>query len=1236
MTIQRSKDYYRTVNGQRILVHGHNYEHEAEEPSSEDFDAAFEEEFGGAHAAAPAAASEPEEPSTEDFDAAFDQEFGGAPAAEPKVEEKPKLSPFEMGKAAFHAGKSGAPIENKEFWDQHVEGKVGTPKGKKAMEEYSKGWMEANLAAPVPDEPEAKPETAGPKPGDPVGFDAIKEGMVLEGSTKGAHFLVVAKTPDTVFVQNVDGLLTSNTEDQITSSAQKGKVLHLVASTGEAFKMNTIVDLQVGDTKVESGKTFVFNKNHRWELQEDPQAARGPKPGDPLTNVEIKPGMTIQGGVSKKLALVIGEENGIVFVQTKAGNLFGFSKGAVHDNWLFSSSDDSGYEFVESSDSPQVGNTKTFDGKTYVFNRNHRWELQGEAQAAPAAAPAAPAGTFAGKVTGLQPGGMGNDASGIVTDKGVKVFRSKLNNGAYLFVSKHFHGGDSLGESLPLKLKHAIVAIPGASIKATHMHGAMKYLEVPFEQAEALEKVLGDFESGTLVAPKKEPAQAYEPGAHVPFKDLKPGMKFAYAGTSHEYEVVQKNPQSVVLKMVNKRTGEASSYQPKVTAKHWTAGYEPQLALKGGGGENQPEHHVGETKVEHGKTYILNENHKWELAPGQEPPAKAKKASFKPTDDKFPYKKVGPQAGAQPGGVFEDEFGQKWYIKFPPSEDVCKNEVLALKLYESILGKGSVPSVKMVKARGISDVAPDGKLGIASKWVDGLKEDHNALATGKVPNAWEGFALDAWMANWDVVGGNQSQWKNMVVGPDGKAVRVDAGGALLYKGLGGAKGHEFSDEVNEIERLRNPSVNHETAHVYKGITKDQIVQSVTKVLEVPDDFIQAMVDKFGPGDEAAKAALAQKLIARKQSLAKQFPEADLIAHPPPPDKRHLKVDPSKLPAMLDYFKMGGQGPTKTWVSATEAINKYNNQAAQDLYDLAMKGDYIALKDYKAPDINKATGEIVGYVPVPEHKSSKYLVPFYDSIMEHLEVLAYPASAHAKKWTIPTDVDDIASLSAAFPGHEFGVTVADVPANERLGFWIQLGQVQDPARFMPPKTHNVTGAQKEAGTTDYDKFSSKLKNWLGNVQGSGSANVGDKKGHVEQYAPVIADAYQKATEFEAGTMLRRWMHMPSDMKKQLVEAEPGIVFENPRSQCCSMNPSWEKQGTHFGDVMFEMVYAEGAKGLATYASGHFGSEQEITSLPGQRYMLIEKGKTSNGSPKYTLLVLPPDPTYIDALNGQKVA
>ncbi|HWQ08141.1 MAG TPA: hypothetical protein VN436_03500, partial [Holophaga sp.] len=743
------------------------------------------------------------EPSQEDVGSEFDNLFGGD--AEPAPEVKPQMpSPYEMGKAAFHAGKGSAPALNQEFQDAYLAkgAKVGSPESKaytEAIKAYSKGWMEANLAAPVPgvtDSPEGKGEKSEEPEGKPVVFSDLKPGHVIKGKTAG------------------------------------------------------------------------------------------------------------------KTCMVVGKQGELLLFQTPKGNLFQTSKVNVEENYELVSDDPSAYTFAEGEDGPTVGQTKTISGTTYFFNRNHRWEKQGEepkAEQEQAPAPESPApetSPISGKITGLNPGGNHGDNSTFTTPKGVQLIRSKQGNGAYLYINKHYSTGEESGTILPKKLKDAILAIPGASLNAPHMKKKTAWMEVPFEQAEAMEKVLASHEDGSLLAgqtakkpkaPKTE-SVAYESGSHVPFKDLKVGMKFDAPGSNYEYEVIKKNPQSVQIKVAHKSNG--GSYETKITAKHWASGYEGMCPLKGENGEGQAEHHVGETKVENGKTYVLNENHKWELAPGQEPEAKPKKKAAAKVDDAFPFKQVGPQGGAQPGGVFEDEFGQKWYIKFPPSEDVCKNEVLALKLYESILGKSSVPSVKMVHAKGIPGIASDGKMGIASKWMDGLKEDPSALASGKVANVYEGFALDAWLGNRDVVGGNQSQYKNMVVGPDNKAVRVDAGGALLYTGLGHAK-NDFGADVTEVEKLLNPSVNHETARIYKGITKDQITQSVAKVLEVPDEFVKAMVDKFGPGDEAAKAALVDKLIARKNNLAKKFPEADLVAHPPAPDKRHLQVDPSKLPGMLD-------------------------------------------------------------------------------------------------------------------------------------------------------------------------------------------------------------------------------------------------------------------------------------------------------------------------------------------------
>jgi predicted DNA-binding WGR domain protein len=759
---------------------------------------------------------------------------------------------------------------------------------------------------------------------------------------------------------------------------------------------------------------------------------------------------------------------------------------------------------------------------------------------------------------------------------------------------------------------------------------AMNAKAIPIEQYQHV--VEGPPGPGPYVGPA--PVIHPKIGDGVKFQDLKPGMQFKdssnnlYTVNYLEDDLVHYTAQApgkeATESATNKDTWNLPSLQLGVT---YT-----------GMGTPHPGPKEGDTKVENGVTYVLNANHRWELASEQGTQAGLFASQAAKPADKFPFKQVGPQGGAQPGGQFVDEFGQKWYIKFPQSEDHCKNEVLALKFYRLILGKDAVPQVKMVKAKGLGAMAKDGQLGIASKWVEGISKDPEFLAKG-APGVFGGFGADAWLANWDVAGSNQSQYLNLLKTKEGGSIRVDAGGALIHTGLGALKSPtQFGDVVTEIDRLRDPAVNKETAHIFKAMTQEQMIRSVVRVLEVPDDIIQKTVEKWGPGTEAEKKALAAKLIARKKYLAKRFPEADLIANPPAPDKHHLQVDPSKLPPMLDYFKIGKQGATGTWVSQSEAVNKANNAAAQSIYDLALKGDYLAFSDLKAPVVDKNTGEVQKMVPIAEHPSAAFLVPFYNQIKEHLEVLAYPAAAKAKAWVVEDDVEDIQGLSDAFPAHQFVVTVADVPANERLGFWIQLGKVDQPERFMPTQVKDVTSAQKATAKTDYTKFSSTLKSWLSDVQGSGSYNIGDKKSHVAAHKQTAEEAYKKASEFAEGSHLRRWLVMPEAMIQQFVQADPGLVFENPRSQCCSTNPNWESSGSGFGGgphgVFLDLVYAKGAKGMATFASGSFSSEQEITSLPGQRYMLMSKGKASNGKMRLTLLVLPPDPTYVDAF--KKVA
>lgn len=70
------------------------------------------------------------------------------------------MDPYDMGKAAHAAGLGSAPALNKEFMDAHLKPgtKIGSQEAKQysaAMDAYTNGWMDANLAAPVP---ESKPK----------------------------------------------------------------------------------------------------------------------------------------------------------------------------------------------------------------------------------------------------------------------------------------------------------------------------------------------------------------------------------------------------------------------------------------------------------------------------------------------------------------------------------------------------------------------------------------------------------------------------------------------------------------------------------------------------------------------------------------------------------------------------------------------------------------------------------------------------------------------------------------------------------------------------------------------------------------------------------------------------------------------------------------------------------------------------------------------------------------------
>jgi len=231
---------------------------------------------------------------------------------------------------------------------------------------------------------------------------------------------------------------------------------------------------------------------------------------------------------------------------------------------------------------------------------------------------------------------------------------------------------------------------------------------------------------------------------------------------------------------------------------------------------------------------------------------------------------IGPQKGSNPGGLFQDTTtGEKWYVKLPTSEDIARNEVLAGELYK--LAGIEVPDLVLLEGATI-----DGRTGvaIASKFIEGVAKASDYARLGE--RAADGFATDAWLANWDVVG---LSFDNLLE-KAGRAIRVDVGGSLRYRAQGDLKGSLFDAEVRELDSLRRAKDNDKSAAVFGKLTEAQIVASAARVLAVTDDQIRAAVAKYGPRDAGEATRLIETLIARKAAIEKRYGAAVRAAAKP--------------------------------------------------------------------------------------------------------------------------------------------------------------------------------------------------------------------------------------------------------------------------------------------------------------------------------------------------------------------
>lgn len=220
-----------------------------------------------------------------------------------------------------------------------------------------------------------------------------------------------------------------------------------------------------------------------------------------------------------------------------------------------------------------------------------------------------------------------------------------------------------------------------------------------------------------------------------------------------------------------------------------------------------------------------------------------------PLIDTDVMERVRGQIGSNPGGIFQDNQGQRYYVKSLESPAHARNEYIAAMLYQ-LAGAPTLPYV--------NTKAPDQ---VATKWIELDKKCVAHLNERERKQAQQWFGVHAWTANWDVAGfdgDNQGVFH-------GTVITLDMGGALTFRAHGDPKGKAFGFQVEELNILRNDQHNPHAVKLFADMSLDDMTQAIMLVVNIPDEQIQQTIMNQG-----GYQALAEKMIARKADMAKRL------------------------------------------------------------------------------------------------------------------------------------------------------------------------------------------------------------------------------------------------------------------------------------------------------------------------------------------------------------------------------
>ncbi|MBZ4021165.1 hypothetical protein CKO11_01640 [Rhodobacter sp. TJ_12] len=218
--------------------------------------------------------------------------------------------------------------------------------------------------------------------------------------------------------------------------------------------------------------------------------------------------------------------------------------------------------------------------------------------------------------------------------------------------------------------------------------------------------------------------------------------------------------------------------------------------------------------------------------------------------------RIGGQLGTNPGGVWADAAGRRYYVKELESPPHARNERLAAALYR-LAGAPVLTYLPTAKPTQVATLFVD----LEKTSVAQLTQDERRAA-----QRWLG--VHAWLANWDAAGAlgdNQGVVQGVVT-------TLDVGGALEFRATGDPKGRAFGPEVGEIDRLRADADNPHAVKLFGDMEAQAVAQAIDVVTRLPEAAIARVVAEYGRSEK-----LAAKLIARQQDMARRLTAPEALA-----------------------------------------------------------------------------------------------------------------------------------------------------------------------------------------------------------------------------------------------------------------------------------------------------------------------------------------------------------------------